>query len=80
MYLNTPLTQLNEGQKAQVASLLSIGTMRRRLQDLGIVNGTMIECLQKGPLGDPTAYRIRGTIIALRHEDANNIIVTQHSK
>lgn len=50
--------------------------MRRRLQDLGIVEGTTIECLQKSPSGDPVAYKIRGTIIALRSEDANKIIIT----
>ena len=80
MNLNSPLTQLHEGEKAKVYTLLSTGNMRRRLQDLGIVDGTAIECLQKGPKGDPIAYRIKGTIIALRLEDANNIIVTHHLK
>lgn len=71
-----PLTKLQEGQKGIVSTLLSNEPMRRRLQDLGIIHGTAIECLQKGPSGDPVAYKIRGAIIALRQEDANNIIVT----
>ncbi|MBE6021637.1 MAG: ferrous iron transport protein A [Cellulosilyticum sp.] len=72
----SPLPQLSEGQQAKVTALLSTGSMRRRLQDLGIVRGSTIECLHKGPSGDPIAYKIKGTIIALRQEDANNIIVT----
>ncbi len=76
MNIYIPLTKLQEGQKGVVSSLLSTDQMRRRLQDLGVIDGTSIECLQKGPKGDPTAYKIRGAIIALRSEDANRIIVT----
>ena len=43
--------------------------------DLGIINNTNIEVLQKSPYGDPTAYFIRGAVIALRDEDAKKIIV-----
>ncbi len=43
--------------------------------DLGLVNGTPVEALQKSPSGDPTAYFIRGAVIALRSEDAGKILV-----
>ncbi|MBP3888595.1 MAG: ferrous iron transport protein A [Cellulosilyticum sp.] len=76
MKKHIPLTKLQEGQKGIVLDLQSQDAMRRRLQDLGVINGTAIECLQKGPNGDPVAYKIRGAIIALRSEDANKIIVT----
>ena len=70
------LTELKEGQLAKVTSILSTGSMRRRLQDLGIIEGTKIECLQKSPFGDPIAYGIRGATIALRTEDSNDIVVS----
>lgn len=70
------LTGLKEGQAGKVKTLYTTGSMRRRLQDLGVVEGTIIECLQKSPSGDPIAYKIRGAIIALRSEDANKIIIT----
>ena len=70
------ITELKEGQTGKVKTLYTAGSMRRRLQDLGIVEGTTIECLQKSPSGDPVAYKIRGTVIALRSEDANKIIIT----
>lgn len=76
MKTHIPLSKLKEGQKGIVSDLLSTNHMRRRLQDLGVITGTSIECLQIGPNGDPIAYKIRGAIIALRSEDANKIIVT----
>ena len=47
----------------------------RRLQDLGVVRGTKIKCILRSPLGDPTAYKIRGAIVAIRDEDAQNVLV-----
>ncbi len=43
--------------------------------DLGLVNGTNVEALHKSPSGDPVAYYIRGSVIALRKEDAGKIFV-----
>lgn len=72
--INT-LNELREGQTARVASLLSAGSMRRRLQDIGLIEGTEVECIQKSPAGDPVAYFIRGAVIALRSEDSGKILV-----
>ena len=46
------------------------GNIRRRLLDLGLVNGTKITPVFKSPSGDPTAYEIRKALIALRKEDS----------
>lgn len=69
------LSELREGQRARVSSLLSDGSMRRRLQDIGLIEGTPVECVQKSPAGDPVAYLIRGAVIALRSEDSGKILV-----
>lgn len=69
------LTSLREGEIACVSSLLSTGAMRRRLQDLGFAEGTWVLCAQRSPSGDPTAYEVRGSVIALRNEDARNVLV-----
>lgn len=68
------LAQMEIGQKMRVDSVLSTGSMRRRMQDLGIIEGTTIKCIQKSPSGDPTAYLIRGATIAIRSEDAQQIL------
>ena len=46
------------------------GITRRRLLDLGLVKGTKIVPVFKSPSGDPVAYEIRKTLIALRKEDS----------
>ena len=69
------LNTLQEGQRARVTDILSSGSMRRRLQDIGLIEGTDVQCMQKSPSGDPVAYLIRGAVIALRCEDSRNILV-----
>lgn len=69
------LTALREGERARVAALLTEGGMRR-MQDIGLIEGTEVECVQKSPAGDPVAYRIRGALIALRAEDSARVLVT----
>jgi DtxR family Mn-dependent transcriptional regulator len=49
------------------------GAERRRFLDLGIVPGTVVAAELHSPSGDPTAYRIRDTLIALRREQASLI-------
>ena len=70
-----PLNLLPVGETGIVQKLLSDGTQRRRMLDLGLVDGTPVEALQKSPSGDPTAYFIRGAVIALRSEDAGKILI-----
>lgn len=72
---NIPLNELPLGKKARVKSLEASGLDRRRMLDLGIINNTIIESLQKSPSGDPIAYLIRGAVIALRSDLASLILV-----
>ena len=69
------LTEIAVGKKVQVVELLSKGLSRQRMLDLGIVPNTIIHVLRQSPFGDPTAYLIRDTCIALREEEAKNIMV-----
>lgn len=70
------LDKLPLGKAANVKSLISQGQARRRMLDLGIVDGTKIEPLYKSPSGNPVAYLIRGAVIALRSDVSNKIIVS----
>ena len=47
--------------------------IKRRLLDMGLVNGTNIVPILISPSGDPRAFLVRGTIIAIRKEDARDI-------
>lgn len=72
-----PLSHMAEGQHARVSELLATGSIRRRLLDIGLVEGTDVACLQKSPAGDPVAYLIRGAVIALRREDSAQILMEE---
>lgn len=69
------LDQLHPGQQAVVRALHSDGQQRRRMMDLGILPGTAIEVEMVSPLGDPTAYLVRGALIALRREQAQQVSI-----
>jgi len=71
MQIINDLSKLEQGRHAIVLDIDSSDSMRRRLQDLGLIKGTEISCVQKSPLGDPVAYLIRGAVIALRYEDSS---------
>ena len=71
------LADLEVGGRARVIGILPTcqGPPRRRLLDLGLVPGTSVEAEMSSAAGDPTAYRIRGALIALRSEQAELIQV-----
>ncbi|WP_394238391.1 ferrous iron transport protein A [Niallia oryzisoli] len=65
--------------EAKIGDLIRItfldieGVMRRRLLDLGFVPGAIVEVLRRSPLGDPIAFRVSQTSIALRKEESMKI-------
>ncbi|MFZ5987872.1 MAG: FeoA family protein [Bacillota bacterium] len=70
-----PLHLLPIGGTGTVRMLTSKGDIRRRMLDLGLIDNTKVESLRRSPSGDPIAYQIRGAVIALRSEEASNILV-----
>lgn len=71
------LSNLKPGEKAKVIGLASNcrGSQRRRLMDFGIIPGTTIEIEMENPLGDPLGYRVRGTMLAIRKNQAEMIYI-----
>jgi DtxR family Mn-dependent transcriptional regulator len=71
------LSRLPDRAEAEVVAIDDRlqGYTRRRLLDLGLTPGTRLMAEMRNFLGDPRAYRIRGTLIALRREQADEIWV-----
>lgn len=67
------LNELKINETAFINKLNITDNFRRRLLDLGFVTGSKITALYKSPSGNPTAYFIKGAVIAIRDEDAKNI-------
>ena len=69
------LCDLRPGESASVVALHLSGGMRRRLLDLGLIDKTRVLCLGRSPGGDPTAFLVRGAVIALRATDCRGILI-----
>ncbi len=71
------LSSLAPGESATVSDISALcrGRERRRLLDLGVVPGTVVETAFRNPSGDPAAYRVRGALLALRREQSDLIHV-----
>ncbi|MFN8382632.1 MAG: FeoA domain-containing protein [Anaerolineales bacterium] len=72
-----PLAELTYDQRAEIVVLDEAvqGFTRRRFLDLGLTPGTVIYPELQNFFGDPRAYRVRGTLIALRKDQAAQIWV-----
>jgi DtxR family Mn-dependent transcriptional regulator len=72
-----PLTEIPLGQPAEILLLDESvqGFTRRRFLDLGLTPGTRVQPELGTFFGDPRAYRVRGTLIALRTDQATTIWV-----
>ena len=62
------------GEKGIVRHLKAAGSMRRRLLDLGVTEGTQVECVGSGCGGDPLCFLIRNAVIAIRRTDCRTIL------
>lgn len=71
------LDNLELNHYAKVENINCDGIDRRRFLDLGIIHGTKLKPILKSPSGDPIAYEIRKSVIAIRSEDAKKITVVE---
>ncbi|MBL0344844.1 FeoA domain-containing protein [Candidatus Villigracilis affinis] len=71
------LAELTYDQRAEIIVLDEAvqGFTRRRFLDLGLTPGTVVYPELQNFFGDPRAYRVRGTLIALRKDQAAQIWV-----
>lgn len=69
------LDKIMPGDSARIININANSSIKRRLLDLGIAPNSIIKSEFKSPFNDPVAYLIKGTTIALREEDAKNIMV-----
>lgn len=72
---NLLLSQLPVGKTGRIKEILNSGIARRRFLDLGLTPNSLVTVERLSPAGNPIAFNIRGSIIALRKEEACNIVV-----
>lgn len=69
------LDNLSIGAKGRIAKVIAVGPLKRRLLDMGFVKGEEIEVKNIAPLGDPIEVLVKGSLISLRKEEAEKVLV-----
>lgn len=70
------LRQMRVGDKAEIFTVSAKGELGRRIRDMGLVPGAMVEVVGRAPLKDPVALRLQGFTLTLRNNEADWITVT----
>ena len=70
-----PLHELKPGERAEIVWVISEPPMSLRLEELGFTAAAQVTCILKGRRGHVSAYRIQGTVIALRPQNAREVLV-----
>ena len=67
------LNKLKLNETGYIKSLNCNDSVKRRLLDLGLIEGTPITPILISPSGDPKAFELRGSVISIRVEDTSLI-------
>lgn len=67
--------EVEEGMKARVVRTPFDRPEFRRLQEMGLVEGTEFLVLKVAPLGDPVEILVRGYRLCLRKHEAGNLLI-----
>ena len=72
------LAELKTGQKAVIVRVHGHGSFRKRLIEMGFIQGKEVRVVLNAPLKDPIEYEIIGYKVSLRREEAKQIeVVTE---
>lgn len=73
--MKSTLDKLAIGTSCTAIKVNGSDKIKNRFLDVGLTDDTKIECLFYGPRREINAYLIKGAIIAIRKEDAENIVI-----
>lgn len=71
------LRNLGIGKSGRVTSVEGKGALRHHLLDMGITPNTVITVRKVAPMGDPIEIKLRGYVLTIRLDDAENIKVEE---
>ena len=69
------LSEFKIGERGIVKTVDCEPSVVRRLNDMGVFPGVEIKVVRFAPMGDPMQIEIRGYMLALRKNEASNIMV-----
>lgn len=69
------LAMLEPGQRGRITKIGAIGPMKRRLLDMGVLQGEEVQVEKIAPLGDPIEIMVKNYRLSLRKSEAAGIAV-----
>jgi Fe2+ transport system protein FeoA len=69
------LEELKPGTSGRIVNISGDSRSRRRIVDMGVTPGTLVEVERVAPLGDPIEVRVRGYRLLVRKSEASHITV-----
>jgi len=69
------LRTMDVNEKARISAITAHGEMGRRLSDMGLIPGTVVQIVGRAPLKDPVALKLRDFTLTLRNNEADCIMV-----
>lgn len=69
------LAMLKPGERGKITNMGAIGSLKRRLMDMGVLVGEDIKVEKIAPLGDPIEVTIKNYNLSLRKKEAQGIEV-----
>jgi ferrous iron transport protein A len=69
------LAMLKPGQTGKITKIGSLGPMKRRLMDMGVLVGEAVRVEKIAPLGDPIEITVKAYKLSLRKSEAEGISV-----
>ncbi len=69
------LDELTPGEEARVRAVQAPVRLLRRLFALGIRPGARVRLLRRAPLGDPLEVRVGESLVALRRQEARDVVL-----
>ena len=71
----TKLRTLKPGQRGKVLKIQARGETSKRIVEMGVTPGAVVEVERVAPLGDPMSIKVKGYHLSLRKEEAEGIEV-----
>lgn len=75
--VSATLKDLKPGERGRIEHLTGGGAVKRRIADMGVTKGSLVEVVRVAPLGDPIDVKIKGYHLSLRKEEAAGIAVAR---
>ena len=69
------LKELKPGESGIIESISGRSAIKRRIRDMGVTNGSMIEVIRVAPMGDPIEVKVKDYHLSLRKDEAADIVV-----